>query len=73
LSFSFGAVVVIVNLQYTKQGFEKLPETMRDFVDDVNAYMNNSAREARVLMVDNYKEVRKRLFTDLDRKYTAVQ
>jgi hypothetical protein len=37
-------------------------------MDGINDYMNRSAGEARVLMIDNYKQVQDRLFKDLDRK-----
>ncbi|CAG0912935.1 unnamed protein product [Notodromas monacha] len=70
---AFGAVVVLVNAQFVKEGCDELPPKMRDFVDGINTYMNRSAREARVLMIDNYKDVQDRLFSDLDRTGLIVR
>ncbi|CAG0897249.1 unnamed protein product [Darwinula stevensoni] len=74
---AFGVVVAFVNTQYTKEGVERFPDRMDNFLSDLSTYFNSSAQEAQALMVTNFDQVRADLLQDVEnggvkvRKYLA--
>ncbi|CAL4071051.1 unnamed protein product, partial [Meganyctiphanes norvegica] len=62
----FGLVCAFVTNARVEVGVQHLPEDVKIAVHDIQLYLNNTDKEVQNVLVNNYQELQKVLFTKLD-------